>query len=476
MSKTVENKDNRIAQLKNIFSIPNIIIYFLTALLSIKNGINGENTGFFVSFSVALLAASVANRGISIIIFLISEISLIVVSGVQGSITFLIIALLFTINVLLLRPYEEDNRNEKRRVALHILIPTFIVFFFSSVFRNKLGDEFVYILANLLLIFVLYKVFIHAMATIKSIRKGAVLSLEEYIAFAIMIILAIASFAQYTIYGFNIVHIIIIALCMFIGYRNGPLIGIIAGLLFGLVYGIETSNLATIILTLEISGIISGMFSLIKKHVKLCIALFIILGNVVLAFALRGNPYYISCEEVLIATFLLFLLPEKLNIKFTDFFSKEKLLPKETVKKIQEKNTPVEDAPIDGQIKIEDLGVEVKNVEKDNRASTLCDLYISKLEELKSNILYEDIRKNENKFIKNISKIVVEKQDVLLEEIESNLKDINVFISLEKESNKEIIEEIKAFFIKYKDGEIEKKKEKTKNNTKEKKTKKKNNK
>ena len=106
---------------KKMFSIPNIILYIITFMISTVG------FGEFNPFALSILAALCSNGFPIGPIYIIAGIGTLVGFGTSSFLIYLVTGLFFFASQLIIRPkINKNDVNEKRKVGFHILISTFV--------------------------------------------------------------------------------------------------------------------------------------------------------------------------------------------------------------------------------------------------------------------------------------------------------------------------------------------------------------
>ena len=342
------------------------------------------------------------------------------------------ILLLFFLSIIIRRPLEQNDRNEVKKVGTHILISTFLVLFFSAIFRGRLDQEILYIIENVIIAFVLYKLFANVLTVINNLAVKTILSIEEFLGLSVFLVLSISIFGKFEIYGFSIARILTAFLVMWTGLRNGILVGVVSGLLLGLVSGVINPISLPAILTFEIAGIIGGILRRFGRYHRNATSAFIIIGNILLAILLRKNlDVFIRCEEVLIGSIGLLALPKRFGIRIEDFF-KNNTRALSIYKSLDENKEAVEEAirkmKEEEQRKIEE---EKKKLNLEEIATTK-ELFIERFKiaimNKRENILYEYLGEDEN-LLEDVYKILESKTIIKYKELIAILANHKIYIS-----------------------------------------------
>ena len=268
-----EQNYSRKIQIKNLFKINDIILYAIAFLISMV-GIDEE----LAPFGLAIFAAACSNRIPVGILYIFILIGTFIGFGIGGVLNFLLTSLLLVVMMLIFRPrIQEEGRNEVQKLGIYLAIVTFIVqaskMFFS--------------------IFLVYDLIVKY-----GIKKA--FSIEEVMGASLLIAIALCAFSKLHIYGLSITNIFSIMIVLFLGWKNGMLVGGTAGITIGMVLGIINSAEPILVASYAISGMIAGI---LNKLGKLGVIIGFCVGNAILTYVANGNTVpIITIREILIAS------------------------------------------------------------------------------------------------------------------------------------------------------------------------------
>ena len=270
-----EQNYSRKIQIKNLFKINDIILYAIAFLISMV-GIDEE----LAPFGLAIFAAACSNRIPVGILYIFILIGTFIGFGIGGVLNFLLTSLLLVVMMLIFRPrIQEEGRNEVQKLGIYLAIVTFIVqaskMFFS--------------------IFLVYDLVVSIKYGIKK-----AFSIEEVMGASLLIAIALCAFSKLHIYGLSITNIFSIMIVLFLGWKNGMLVGGTAGITIGMVLGIINSAEPILVASYAISGMIAGI---LNKLGKLGVIIGFCVGNAILTYVANGNTVpIITIREILIAS------------------------------------------------------------------------------------------------------------------------------------------------------------------------------
>ena len=433
--KSSEERSNDIIyRLKMIFKYQNIIIYILTFLmstLSIKEQI--------FPFGLAMLAACVGESVPLIGVFLSACLGTCIGNGVASLGNFIITSILYFILVLHFKTkIAVEERNEAVKTGGKLFAACFIVSLIKSFIDVFLiYDVFMGIIAASI-VYVFYKIFVNGLACIKEFNEKKAFTIEELIAATIIIALASAVFNNVDIFSLNLSNIIIIFMIMVLGWKNGMLVGAVTGISIGLTVSFIDGTSFIQISMFAISGILSGM---LNKFGKIGVIIGFLLGNALLTYWVRGaSTMVIYFREIFVASIGLLLVPNRIKLEIEDLIGKDKLLDDIGDRRLEERNHEVSK-----KLKtISEMFSELMN-----NSNKECEIkedfiqdFLDNLEEIKTNIFYEEISNEDNGIAKDICTILVENEILLDKDLIEILKKHNNIIIMQDETIKNDLQEV----------------------------------
>lgn len=231
---TEKNFKKRLTNLKGLFSVSDFVLYAISFMVSMVS-FGGE----FAPFGLAIFAAVCSNRIPAGIVYIVTCIGTLVGFGVNGFLSYLLSTLLFIVIVLIFKPkYQEKDRNEKQKLGLYILISSFIVQAGKMFFTIFLVYDLLASIIFSLLVYIFYKIFVNSVTVIKEYGIKQAFTVEEVIGASLLLSIAFYSLHGLNIFGLSISNILSIMLVLFLGWKNGMLVGATAGITIGMVLGI----------------------------------------------------------------------------------------------------------------------------------------------------------------------------------------------------------------------------------------------
>lgn len=412
--------------LKKNFTIQNSIIYVLAFMLSL---IGGQDNSLFTAiapFGFAIIAAAMGAKIPTVMVCLVTLVGTTIKFGGNGLLFYILTLLIFIAFILIRRPIEQEDRNEKIKVGCQMALAVFIVQTVKMLFKGFLLYDLLYNIMLSITTFILYKVFVNALSVIKEFGIKKVFAVEEVMSASLMLAIAINCLGGLNIFGFSIRNILSILIVLIMGWRNGMLVGATTGITIGTVFGILNGQDAIMLAAYAISGMIAG---LLNKLGKIGVVVGFIIGNIILSYVANGNTIeVIKFQEILIAALGLLAVPKTYKIQIADIISDEKLLPETTTRTLEEnketisKLTNMSDTISQIAKEYEDAAAtivtdeELEKQEKLNQEIFEEEL-INNLEGKEENLLYEDLYNNNENIIDEIFKVLTSKEVITRKDI-----------------------------------------------------------
>lgn len=434
-NNTQNSLNNKLYRLKEIFKYQNIIIYILTFLVSTLS-IKGQIMPFGLAMVAACVGESVPLIG-SIVAFLVGTL---LGNGISslGNMTIILAVYLFFV-LFLKSKVAIDERNEEIKSGGKLFAACFLV----SLIKSFIGVFLLYdvfmsaICAALTYVF--YKIFVNGLTIIKDFNIKTVFTVEELIAGCLIIALASLAFNKITVFSLSISNIIIILMIMILGWQKGILIGAVSGISIGLATCFVDSTSLLQVLMFAISGVLSGA---LNKFGKFGVIIGFVLGNAILTYWVRGaSSMVIYFREIFIASIGLLLVPNNVKINIDEVYKKDSLIDDVGDNRLEEAK---EEAVSQRLRTISEMfsnfmvGQENKEIRKSNMEQD----FLDSLEEINSNIFYEEISNKENGIAKDICTTLV-RNDILVDnDLIEILRKHNNYVFVQDETTKNNIQEI----------------------------------
>lgn len=243
-----DNKKRRVINVKNLFSVSDFVIYAIAFMVSMVSF--GDE---FAPFGLAIFAAVCSNRIPAGLVYIATALGTLIGFGPNGFLSYLLTTLLFIVMTLIFRPKFEQDRNEKQKLGIYVMISAFIVqagkMFFTMFLVYDLLASFVFAI----LTYIFYKIFVNSITVIKEYGIKQAFTVEEVMGASLLLSIAIYSLHGLNIFGLSISNILSIMLVLFLGWKNGMLVGATAGITIGMVLGIIGSSSPVLVASYAIS-------------------------------------------------------------------------------------------------------------------------------------------------------------------------------------------------------------------------------
>ena len=420
------NKENRVKGiLKENLSIQNCIIYILAFMVSLVGGQDSMFTSI-APFGFAIIAASIGARIPALLVCLVTLIGTTIKFGGNGLLFYILTLLIFLAFVLIKRPKEEEERNEKIKVGIQMSLAVFIVQTVKMLFNGFLVYDLAYNIMLSLVTYILYKVFVNALIVFSEAGIKKVFSIEEVMGSALLLAIAVNCLGNLSIFGYSIRNILSILIVLVMGWKNGMLVGATTGITIGTVLGILNGQDPTMLAAYAISGLVAG---LLNKLGKIGVIVGFIIGNIILSYVANGNTIeVIKFQEILIAALGLLAVPKSYKLDISTIENDEKLLPETTTRTLEEnkdtihKLSKMSDTISQMAKEYEDAAAsivtdeELEQQERANREIFEEELFAN-LEGKEDNLLYDDLASNNEGILDEIFEIMLKKDVITRKEI-----------------------------------------------------------
>lgn len=420
------NKENSVKGiLKENLSIQNCIIYILAFMVSLVGGQDSMFTSI-APFGFAIIAASIGARIPALLVCIVTLIGTTIKFGGNGLLFYILTLLIFLAFVLIKRPKEEEERNEKIKVGIQMSLAVFIVQTVKMLFNGFLVYDLAYNIMLSLVTYILYKVFVNALVVFSEAGIKKVFSIEEVMGSALLLAIAVNCLGNLSIFGYSIRNILSILIVLVMGWKNGMLVGATTGITIGTVLGILNGQDPTMLAAYAISGLVAG---LLNKLGKIGVIVGFIIGNIILSYVANGNTIeVIKFQEILIAALGLLAVPKSYKLDISTIENDEKLLPETTTRTLEEnkdtihKLSKMSDTISQMAKEYEDAAAsivtdeELELQERANREIFEEELFAN-LEGKEDNLLYDDLASNNEGILDEIFEIMLKKDVITRKEI-----------------------------------------------------------
>lgn len=387
-----------------IFSGRNIIIYVLTLMISMV-GFGFDNDAVIAPFGLALVTASIS-LGLPIaVVYVVSLIGTAIGFGGGTTLTYIFTSLTLLFMVLIKKPIAREEENEKIRLGGYLFVSIMLVQIVQMIFKGFYMYYLLLAVAVSVTSYIFYKIFVNSLDVIAKYGEKTVFSIEEVVGASLLFAIATISLSNINIFSFSIRNIICIFIVLFLGWRNGIIMGGISGITIGIVLGIIGTGDPTLIATYAISGMIAG---LLNRFGKWGVIIGFALGNVLIAYSANGGTSnIIMFQEIVIASLGLLAVPKMAKINIEELVPQVKMLP-EAGKRLEGNEETL--IKLDSISKtISEIANNYKQDELYEKNETLFEEEVVKaLEGMENNMLYDDLYENVDGILTDIFDILVE--------------------------------------------------------------------
>lgn len=421
----------------NIFEWRNIAIYVITLMISMV-GLGGEISPFSISIFAACFANTIPLLGVVIVTLIGTGIKF----GLEGLLSYMLTALVMIATFFIMKPmYNEDERNEKVKVSKNVFISALLVQLAKTMMTGFTIYDFLVSITFSVVAVVFYKIFVNSLVLLQDFTEKRAFSIEEVIGSSLLLAIAVSCFGELSIFGFGIRNILSILIVMFLGWKNGILVGTTAGVTIGVTIGIIANTEPIMIAAYAISGMIAGI---LNKFGKPGVIIGFCLGNVLLAYVSNGYTVeLIHFKEILIASIGLLAIPKTVHIDIEEFMQDgSRFLPgfanrglnrsKEAAEKLNNVSETIQEMAKAYKPKAVNT---TENRGTENNKKIFISELLDCLEPYKDNMLYEDLSNTEGKIVDDIFKYIVDKQEIGKETLLGIFAQNNSYIVDSKDEN-----------------------------------------
>ena len=407
--ETLANPKNILA---NVLSKKYIILYIVTFMLS------QVSMGYDISpFSMAIISAGVSNEIPIIGVILVSLIGNTISTGFKGTVSFIIILLLFFASFLIKEPkYNDPERNEKLLLSRRIFFASIIVSLIKVFINQVLIYDILTAICMSIIIVIFYKVFSNSLSVITNYNEKMAFSIEEVLGASLLCSIALCALGEFSVFGFCVRNILSIFIVLVLGWKHGVLIGTTAGVTIGVTLGIIANSEPVVVAAFAISGMIAGV---LNKFGKIGVICGFVLGNIVLSYVASGLVFnVILFKEILIAGIALLAVPKSVNLNIESMLGDKKLLPlirnrrlnnsTDTINKLNNISGALKDMA-NTYKKAAATTITEEDIKEKNKQQFIIEL-LNTTEHLESNILYDITQDVEGKIVDDIFNYLLENQ------------------------------------------------------------------
>ena len=444
-----ENKVNQVNLiLREFLKVQNIILFILTFCMSMLS-IEGEITPFGLAMVAATLSSGVPVFGVLIA----ALIGTLAGNGVGAFLNFVFSSMVYFGLVLIFKPkVAMEERNELLKTGKRLMIACFVVTFFQNVTGIVLTYDVFMAIVAATLTYVFYKIFVNGLVVIRNWKMKKAFTLEELVGSAIIIAIASLVLNRITLLNIHLSNVVIIFFVMLLGLKNGMLVGCTTAISMGLVVSMIELQNGLPIAVFAVSGILAGF---LNRFGKIGVILGFILGNSLLIYLTNGDTIpIIYFREIFMAAVALFFVPNHVKIEIEDLVGRHKLLTNLGENRLAQNEEMVQKLNIISHT-ISEL-VEEKPQEIIDLKEDFKDILFGNLEEIPSNLLYEDIIQEDNHIADDIYEHLQVNDIVLENDLIAILKNHNNYIIMQDSSIRNDLQEmIKIINRSYKMLQIE---------------------
>ncbi len=156
--------------------------------------------------------------------------------------------------VLIFKPwYEEEYKSERRKLGKYVILSVLFVQIISLLFRGFLLYDLFLGITTAVVTYIFYKIFSNSLIAISEYGITKVFTVEEVVGASLMLAIALTSFGEFQILGFEIKTILCILIVLILGWKQGILIGGASGIAIGTVLGVINGESGLLVSTFALS-------------------------------------------------------------------------------------------------------------------------------------------------------------------------------------------------------------------------------
>ncbi len=400
----------------------NLLLYLISFMMSMVSCGDG-----IAPFGMAIFAASCSNSIPVIFIYIVTMIGTALKFGSAGVLNYLLISLLFIAMILIFKPwYQEEYKNERRKLGRYVFLATLIIQTVQVFFNGFLIYTFLIGIATSITTYIFYKIFSESLIVIREWGIKEAFSIEEIMGAALMVSVALLSISNVTLFGLNIGQVLMIIMILILGWKNGIMVGATTGITIGTVIGIIGNAEPMLIASFALSGMIAGI---LNRFGKIGVIIGFMLGNALLTYIYNGNTVaVIYFKEILVASLGLILVPKSIKINIDDLFDKSSALPNGPIYKLtDDKYTASKLNNVSDAIQVMSDTYKDEKEEKDPKEIFLNELS-NRLEKVQDNVLYEDMYNFNNGIAEETYNLLRKKQKITNIDLQDVFKNHSAYI------------------------------------------------
>ena len=429
----INKKNNLINWVKSALRGQNILLYIVAFMLSLVDG----NIGISYSILAFSIFAATSSNGIPVgILYIITMIGTFIKFQTSGLLAYIFTSAIFIAMILIFKPKKllEEYQNEKQKLGKFVFLSIFLGQVLMLVFKKFLIYDLLISISSGILGFIFYKIFSKSIIVLSEIRTKRAFSLEEIMGAVLMVSIAASPLGDFKILGLQISNIISILLVLILGWKNGILVGTTSGVTVGVVLGIITNSSPILIAAFALSGMLAGILS---KFGKIGVIVGFVVGNLILTYVYNGDLVeLIHFKEILVASLALILIPNRIEINIEDLFGRNTYLEeatryrlnesKEAADKINDVSDVIKEMS-NTYMQVAATTVDEKDI-KENNKEIFIDELINSIDNLKDNILYEDIADEDENILNEIFDTLEESDKITRDNLLDIYKNNNSYI------------------------------------------------
>ena len=398
--------------LTNVISKKYILLYIISLMISTIG--MGQDIS---PFSIAMVGAIIANEIPVIAIIILGLIGNIIGNGASSILSYIVILLIFFASFFVVQPkYNDESRNEKIKLGKRIFAASLIVGIIKTFISGFLIYDLLVAITNSIIVLIFYKIFTNSLTVFINIKEKRAFTLEEVMGASLLLTIAVCSFGDFSILGYSIRNIISIFIVLFLGWKNGMLVGATAGVTIGVVLGIIAGNEPVTIAAYAISGLIAGI---LNKLGKVGVIAGFVLGDILLTYISNGGvENLIIFQEILIAGIALLGVPRNVELNIETIIGENKFLPgnlniglnrsKETIEKLKNVSKAVKDMA-DTYNSVATATITEEDIREKNKQTFIIEL-LNGTDNLEDNLLYDNISDVDGKIVDDIFNKLLDQQ------------------------------------------------------------------
>ena len=400
----------------------NLFLYLVSFMMSMVSAGDG-----MAPFGMAIFAAACSNSIPVIFIYIVTMMGTALKFGSAGVLNYLLISLLFVAMILIFKPwYQEEYKNERRKLGRYVFLATLIINTIEVFFNGFLVYTFLLGIATSITTYIFYKIFSESLIVIREWGIKEAFSIEEIMGAALMVSVALLAISNVTLFGLNVGQVLMIIIILVLGWKNGIMVGATAGITIGTVIGIIGNAEPMLIASFALSGMIAGI---LNRFGKIGVIIGFMLGNALLTYIYNGNTVaVIYFKEILVASLGLILVPKNIKINIDDLFDKSSALPDGPIYKlVEDKYAASKLNNVSDAIQVMSDTYKEEKEEKDPKEIFLNELS-NRLEKVQDNVLYEDMYNFNNGIAEDTYNILRKKQKITNIDLQDVFKNHSAYI------------------------------------------------